>query len=144
MRRRLLLVAVWVVGTVAAGLLAWAGVAVVSDRVTDTPVAVSQQEPPPAGTGSPDPTATPPAPPRSQQVTSVGGTASISCGSGTPSLDWATPRPGFEVDVEDEAAEPEEGEPAGMRVRFRGEDAESRLFASCEDGTPLVEVEERD
>jgi hypothetical protein len=74
----------------------------------------------------------------------VGGTASISCADGVPALGWATPRPGFEVDVEQEEAEPAEGEPAGLRVRFRGEDAESRVFASCDTGTPVVEVEERD
>jgi hypothetical protein len=146
-RRRLLLAAGWVLGTVAAGSLAWAGVAVVSDRVTDTPVAVSQQESPPAGPATTESTATSPAPTPpaqpAQQVTALGGTASISCDDGTPALEWATPRPGFEVDVENEAPEPADGEPAGLRVRFRGEEAESRVQATCEAETPVVEVEER-
>jgi hypothetical protein len=149
--RRLLLVAVWVVGTAAAGLLAWAGVAVVADRVTDTPIALSEQAPPPSAPAGPDgpgttATTTPGTspPPPARQVTAVGGTASISCADGLPALDWATPRPGFEVDVEQEGADPAEGEPGGLRVRFRGDEAESRVFASCDSGAPVVEVEERD
>jgi cytoskeletal protein RodZ len=86
-----------------------------------------------AGT-QPPPTAA--AAPTTRTFALVGGTASLSCGSGAISLDWATPNPGFQV----ETGTSDGG--AQVEVRFRSDSHESRLDAWCAGGQVQGAVEE--
>lgn len=170
-RRPVLLVIAWVAtAAIAIAISGWA-VGLASRQVTDPiqPAALSEiartvgpspvtspspeasPDPSPsaspagAGGGTSSATAEPAVPPTSvrppvgttttRTVSAVGGRASFRFGSGGVTLEWATPSAGFEVDVEEHSGE--------LRVRFRGDDHESRVFASVRDGQPVTRVEER-
>lgn len=91
--------------------------------------------PPEQRTSTAAPAAPPPAAATTRTVGAVGGRASFRFQGDRVSLEWATPSTGFEVDVEQHGSE--------LRVRFRRDDHESRLFASVRDGQPVTRVEER-
>lgn len=121
--------------------------------------------PPPAGGGQPSPfaaAATPPAvnpalepvplvrptaedsgsvpPPAAASqpatFTLVGGTATVSCSTGVPSLVRATPQPGYQLETGTEDGG------ATLDVRFRSDSHESRLDAWCAAGAVQARVEE--
>ena len=101
--------------------------------------------PSPSGDPTPNPSPNPaghtPGPPATPAATSrtfalVGGTASVSCRGGSPSLNWATPNPGFEV----ETGSSDGG--AQVEVRFRSDTHESRLEAWCSGATVQGSVQE--
>jgi len=126
------------------------------DRASAAPVAPAPETPsrqatsgsgapqvqprPPDGQGPPGPAATTaPAPATgvtSRTFTMVGGSATVSCGSGTASLVSATPNPGFEM----ESGLSSGG--TGLEVRFRSDTHESRLEASCSGLAVQGQVEE--
>jgi hypothetical protein len=194
-RRTLSFAAAWVVAAVLALVVAWQGVSVVADQVTNRrpaplgaeevrrqleseqaaaatttlapatsvapatapappttapPVPASSSPPvttapppssspaasavpPPASAVPPPASAVPPpateAPPATETRTYnlVGGSAALSFSPGGVSVVFATPEPGFEVDVE-----PQNGN--GVRVEFESEDHRSRVDAWWEGG----------
>jgi hypothetical protein len=200
-RRTLSFAAAWLVAAVLALLVAWQGVSVVADQVTNrrpaplgaaevrrqleseqaaaarttlapatciapaTTSAVPPTTAPPVSSTSPLPVTTAPAPTSPLPVTTapapptsppastapppateappatetrtynlVGGTAALSFSPGGVSVVFATPEPGFEVDVE-----PQNGN--GVRVEFESEGHRSRVEAWW-DGGPQERVRE--
>ena len=174
------MVGLWLVATVAAGLLVMAGVDAVADDVADpSPAAVAPTDeraaatsttatgvPPATGpaaspaspTTTPTASARPPASaptattvPAAAPVTTTtaptpepepgevktfngeGGSVSIRFRSTSVELVVATPASGYAVDVEDSG-------PARVRVRFRGDDHETRIEARA--GETTAEVSE--
>lgn len=150
-----LLVLTWIVATVLATGLAWAGVrSVVDDVAAPLPVPAATTglagptEAPPASEPSPEPspsTSEPESP--SEQSEPVqpaetvrsfevyGGTATVSFSPTGVEVLSAVPKPGFSADVEPEHT--------GMRVEFESDDHRSRLDVWW-NGEPRHEVEERD
>lgn len=91
--------------------------------------------PPPGGTPAPSP---PPvsATTNTQTFSLIGGTASVSCTGGQITLNWATPKSGFQVET---------GTSNGgtqVEVRFRSDTHESRLEAWCAGGLVQSSVRE--
>ncbi len=148
MRRSLALVAVWVLAAMLAAGVAWAGIGVVGNQVTDDRppplsadeiarrVAAGQQTstsaPPPGG--STTTTAGPPADATTKTYPLVGGTVTLRFSAAGVSVVAATPNQGFDVDWE-----PEHGN--GVRVEFESDQHESRIDAWW-DGGPHVEPRE--
>lgn len=154
--RRLLLAGLWLVLAGAAMAISDWAVGLASGQVTDPihPAALSdvvRSTPPPSPVAPPGPAAAAPpeavpegtTPPRAtpaavtanRTVVAVGGRAAFRFEGGRVILEWATPAPGFQVDIEDDGRE--------VRVRFRGDDHESRIWGSFVDGDPDTRVEER-
>lgn len=91
---------------------------------TATVPAQPSATPPPPATSTPQPTPTsqPTATPQPAQVLTfdlIGGTASVSFARNEVHVLWATPEPGFSVDISNSGP--------GQRVEFRGDDGRSRL-----------------
>lgn len=135
-RRRSILLAVWLVGTVLATSLAWSAVSLVGARVTEqqaaaTDLVVANRVPPTADATGSGPTTT-----TAIVVTEVarGGQASFTCDDGEPALVDASPNLGWERD-----RRAPEGE-----VWFDHEGDDSAIRATCEAGLPIVEVSEED
>ena len=106
-----------------------------------TPVATpTTQAPVPAAAppgGNPAPVPTPRAATTNTQTFSlIGGTASVSCSGSQITLNWATPKSGFQV----ETGTSNGG--AQVEVRFRGDTHESRLEAWCAGGQVQSSVRE--
>lgn len=146
-RRTGLLALAWLAtAAIAIGTSGWA-VGLASRQVTDPiapgalgevtrSVAVSPSPAPsPAVDPSPADATAGPAATTTRTVGAVGGRAAFRFQDGAVTLDWATPAAGFEVDVEQESGE--------LRVRFRAEHHESRIFAALRGGEPDTRVEER-
>ncbi|MGH9215899.1 MAG: hypothetical protein ACRDZS_06560, partial [Acidimicrobiales bacterium] len=144
MRRFLALGAVWVVSAALAAGVAWAGIAVVGDQVTDdrpAPLsadevaqAVEADQPPSATTAPPGGTttttsATAPADPAATTRTygMVGGVVTLRFSPSGVEVVGATPNEGFNVD-----SEPEHGN--GVKVEFESDAHESRVDAWWNDG----------
>lgn len=91
------------------------------------------------GGGESAPAPAPPARPPSgatQTFALTGGTATISCGAGGPSLVSSTPKAGFQQEMELENGG------TVLSVRFRSSTHESRVDASCVSGAVQGRVEE--
>lgn len=103
-----------------------------------SPASTEDSAAPPARAPAPARPAAPPPAPASSPTTFnlVGGSATVSCGGGSPSLVAATPRPGYDVEhgFEDGGAT--------LEVRFRSDTHDSRLDAWCTGGTVQARVEE--
>ncbi len=172
MARRAVLVGVWLAGTAVSVALGWGAVGLVRSNVDLTssadsatppldvvPVASATPAPTSAATRTPTvvPTVTSPPSSRPTAVRSVtptrapvpspathrvtrtfdlqGGTVQARCDGSAISLGYATPKDDFELTVHDQG-------PAELSVRFRGEEHESRLDATCVNGTPSGRVRE--
>ncbi|HET6662862.1 MAG TPA: hypothetical protein VFG94_01330 [Acidimicrobiales bacterium] len=151
MRRFLAFGAVWVMSAALAAGVAWAGIAVVGDQVTDDrPAPLSADEvaqaveaeqrastttAPPGGTTTTT-SATPPADAAATTRTyrMVGGVVTLSFSPSGVEVVGATPNEGFSVD-----SEPEHGN--GVRVEFKSDAHKSRVDAWW-DGGPQVERRE--
>ena len=146
-----MLVAVWLVTAIGAVLLAWQGVSVVADQVTDDrppPLAASEidaqlaKEDEPTSTSATTqastPTTTSAAAPATASETRTynvrGGTASLQFRPEGVTVVFANPAPGFTVDVE-----PEHGN--GVKVEFESDSHESRVDGWWAGG-PVDRVEE--
>jgi hypothetical protein len=134
-RRRSILIAVWLAGTVLATSLAWSAVSLVGARVGEqqaaaTDLVVAERAPSTQGAGSPSTTTT------AVVVTEVarGGQASFTCVDGEPALVDASPNLGWERDTR---------APDGQ-VWFDHDGDDSAILATCEAGVPIVEVSEDD
>lgn len=69
-------------------------------------------------------------------VTSIGGSAGISCAGSSVSLDWYTPKDGFLPEIEYAG-------PVEVELYFEAEDEwKSKIHADCHDGVVLADVEE--
>ena len=149
MRRTLALSAVWLVAAAAAAGVAWAGIGVVGDQVTDDrPAPLSADEvaqavanqsatstttaPGGASTTTTAPPVDPSATTRTIQM--EGGVVTLSFSPGGVDVVGATPNEGFTVDTE-----PEHGN--GVKVEFESDGHESRVDAWW-DGGPQVERRE--
>jgi hypothetical protein len=93
-----------------------------------------QTSPPPAPATAPPPTTAAPPAGETRTYNLVGGSAALSFSSAGASVVFATPEPGFEVDVE-----PQNGN--GVRVEFESEGHRSRVDAWW-DGGPQDRVRE--
>jgi hypothetical protein len=152
-RRFLALGAAWVVAAAVAAGVAWAGIGVVGDQVTDerpAPLSASEvasrlDEPTPGptepGPGSTTSTSTPSTSTPSTTVAGetktynlTGGSVGVRFSPSGVTLLWATPLDGFEVDTD-------VGE--RVRVEFESDTHESRLEAWW-DGGPRDDVREDD
>jgi hypothetical protein len=149
-RRSLALGVVWVVAAALAAGVAWAGIGVVGDQVTDDrpaplgadeiaqAVAADQQASTTAAPTTPPPTAAPPADASASTSTETyrvaGGVVTLRFSPAGAEVVGATPNDGFEVDWE-----PEHGN--GVKVEFESDAHESRLDAWW-DGSPRVERRE--
>jgi cytoskeletal protein RodZ len=173
MRRSITLVSTWVVATLAAIGLAWAGVGLVADQVAEPvrPLDVVAATPSSSPASSPDATPSPSSAPtasptpvpddggaaeppavtgtsddsdddapsgpdddegedasaETRSYRLVGGTVTISYSATRVDVVVATPADGFDVEVERDG-------PTDLRVEFTGDDHESRLDASWEEG----------
>jgi hypothetical protein len=148
-RRTLALGAVWVAAAAVAAGVAWAGIGVVGDQVTDdrpAPLsadevaqAVASQSASSTTTapgGAPTTTAAPPVDPSAttRTIRMEGGVVTLSFTPAGVDVVGATPNQGFTVDTE-----PEHGN--GARVEFESDGHESRVDAWW-DGGPQVERRE--
>ncbi len=91
--------------------------------------------PPPGGNPAPNPPP-PPATTNTQTFSLIGGTASVSCIGSQITLNWATPKSGFQV----ETSTTNGG--AQLEVKFRSDTHESRLEAWCAGGQVQSSVRE--
>ena len=154
MRRTVTLVALWLAAAVVAVVVAWQGVAVVGDQVTDerpAPLAASEIETrldrtstttatttstttaaPPLPTEGSTPAAPPAAETRTYNLT--GGTASLRFTPAGVEVVFANPAAGFSVEVE-----PEHGN--GVKVEFESGSHESRVDGWW-DGGPIDRIRE--
>ena len=164
MARRTTLVAVWLAGTALSVAMGWGAVSLVrsnvdltsaTDDVRDdivemiasTPPGISPSpspSPSPSGSAAPARSAAPsstaagrPTLPRQTARTFSlrGGTVEARCAGARITLGYATPRAGFEVEVNDD-------DPGELSVRFRSDAHESRLDATCVNGSPSGRVRE--
>ena len=149
-RRSLALGAVWVVAAALAAGVAWAGIGVVGDQVTDdrpAPLSADQvaqaveadQLAGSTTTAPPRPTTTAAAPPADASATTrtyrmEGGVVTLRFAPAGVEVVGATPNEGFTVD-----SEPEHGN--GVKVEFGSDGHESRVDAWW-DGGPQVERRE--
>jgi hypothetical protein len=148
-RRTLALGAVWLAAATAAAGVAWAGIGVVGDQVTDdrpAPLsadevaqAVAKQSATSTTTapgGGPTTTAAPPVDPSAttRTIRMDGGVVTLSFSPAGADVVGATPNDGFTVDTE-----PEHGN--GVKVEFESDGHESRVDAWW-DGGPQVERRE--
>lgn len=112
-----------------------------------TTASPSPSQPVPSPSPSaPAPSAAPPAPPlpppppppttNTQTFSLVGGTASVSCTGSQVTLNWATPKSGYQV----ETGTANGG--AQVEVKFRSDTHESRLEAWCAAGQVQSKVRE--
>lgn len=143
--------ALWLAAAVVAVVVAWQGVAVVGDQVTDerpAPLAASEIESrlgrtstttattttaaPPLPTEGSTPAAPPAAETRTYNLT--GGTASLRFGPAGVEVVFANPASGFSVEVE-----PEHGN--GVKVEFESSSHESRVDGWW-DGGPVDRIRE--
>lgn len=93
--------------------------------------------PAPAPSGNPAPN--PPPPPattNTQTFSLIGGTASVSCTGSQVTLNWATPKSGFQVETGTASGG------AQIEVKFRSDTHESRLEAWCAGGQVQSSVRE--
>jgi hypothetical protein len=67
----------------------------------------------------------------------VGGSVTVEVGSGTVDLAGASPKAGFNMDVENSG-------PEKVEVEFKSDDHESDFSARFEDGVFVPEIEEKD
>lgn len=74
------------------------------------------------------------APPASRSFDLIGGSATITCKSGTPSVASATPRSGFSVERETHGS--------SVEVRFRSDQHDSKLEAWCSSSGVQGQIEE--
>lgn len=84
----------------------------------------------------PPPSATPPPATTTRTFGLTGGGAAVSCSGATAALVYASPKAGYEVEVESRG-------PVEVEVRFRSSSHESRLNVECDGGVPTGRVEER-
>lgn len=103
-----------------------------------TPTATpSSPAPSPAPPPPPPPAPTPPAATTNTQTFSlIGGTASVSCTGSQVTVNWATPKSGFQVET---------GSSSGgtqVEVKFRSDTHESKLEAWCAGGQVQSKVRE--
>lgn len=136
-RRRGILLAVWLVGTMLATSLAWSAVGLVGARVTDQPAAatdlvVANSAPDSSSPQQPGNTTTTVAP----VVTGVaeGGQATFTCDGDTPQLVDASPNVGWDRDHRAPVGE----------VWFDKDGNDSAIVGECDDGVPSYEVEEEE
>jgi hypothetical protein len=151
MRRSLVLGALWVAAAALAAGVAWAGIGVVGDQVTDErpqPLSASQVDQAvaadQAGTaattdgaeGTPPSTSSPPDDVQATTLTRPvgGGVVTLRFAPSGVTVLGASPNEGFVVE-----SQPDRGN--GVRVEFESEDHESRVVAWW-DGGPQVEVRE--
>jgi len=150
-RRSLALGAVWVVAAALAAGVAWAGIGVVGDQVTDDrPAPLSADEVAQAVAAGQSASSTTTAPPGGAPTTTAappdgasattrtyrmeGGVVTLSFSPAGVDVVGATPNEGFTVD-----SEPEHGN--GVKVEFESDGHESRVDAWW-DGGPQVERRE--
>jgi hypothetical protein len=157
-RRTLAFGAAWLAAALVAAGVAWAGIGVVGDQVTnDRPPPLSDDQiaanldstassgsttttAPPASSGgsttttAPSTTTTVAGETRTFNVT--GGSVALRFAPSGVTVAYASPAPGFAQDIE-----PEHGN--GLRVRFRSDSHESRV-SGWWDGGPQFEVREDD
>ena len=161
MPRRGLLLGAWLLGTLAATLVAWGAVRQVTAEVSPRPVlplpagveiaqiapsedtAPGRQAAARSGGGAPPPDAQPAEPaeePAPVGVTEAyrlqGGVVTVRYRGSATTLAGATPNSGFVVEVHDSG-------PEKVDVRFESEGHESRLVTRMRDGQPDAEREER-
>lgn len=118
-------------GDVASALLAQrAAIAAASASPTATPTASPTPTPAVSPTTEPPPTTTPVPPTEIARIWPVnGGQVSASCSGSTITLLGATPADGWGVETKNAG-------PAELEVEFDRDGSETRVFASCVDGTP--------
>lgn len=145
-RRSFALGLAWLVAAAVAAVVAWQGVGLIGDQVTDrrpatltdAQIQAELEAAPP--TSAPGTTGTPP--PDGGQIPDedtvietfrvTGGAAALRFGPGGVTVVWATPDPGWEV-------ESRPGDRGGWRIEFEGEDGRSRIDAWW-DGEPRSRV----
>ena len=124
-------------GDVASALLAQrAAIAAASASPTATPTASPTPTPTPtvSPTTEPPPTTTPVPPTEIARIWPVnGGQVSASCSGSTITLLGATPADGWGVETKNAG-------PAELEVEFDRDGSETRVLASCVNGTPQMEV----
>lgn len=139
MRRRAILLAVWVAGTLMATTLAWSAVSLVAERVTDQP-GTATADLVVADGGSTLPTTTGPdgstssTAPMQQTAIAEGGQATFTCDGDRPALLDASPNLGWQRDTRAPVNE----------VWFDHDGDDSAIAARCDDGVPRLEVHEED
>jgi hypothetical protein len=108
-------------------------------RTAAAPPTTASPLPRPTRTSAPataSPTTAPPVAVRSTSLSVTGGTVRFSCRGSTLSVDFATPRVGFAVELHDRTR-------SSVRVEFQSDTHESRVSAACSGGAPVVSAEER-
>ena len=143
MRRTIALGLAWLAAASAAAVVAWTGVGLAGDQLTDdrTPtlsseeieraLAAETQSPstPTTGTSTTPPTTQPTTPPATDAPPPAGetrtfrtsrGTAALVFSPGGVTLAWAAPNAGYQVDQGP-------GDRGGWRVEFEGDDGRSRI-----------------
>lgn len=150
MRRTFALGLAWLAAAIAAAVVAWTGVGLAGDQVTDERLATLSSEEIEGAlaaenatsttTTTGTPTTTPPAtePPTTSGETRTfrtsRGTAALVFSPGGVTLDWAAPNAGYQV-------EQGPGDHGGWRVEFEGDDGRSRVEGWW-DGGPQYRVDD--
>jgi hypothetical protein len=147
-RRNLALGLAWLAAAVAAAVVAWSGVGLVGDQVTDDrPATLSSAEiegelaeattttttaaPPGSGTTT---TTAPPSDVQTRSFPTSRGTVALNFSPRGVEVDWASPSPGYQL-------EQGPGDNGGVRVEFEGDDGRSRVDGWW-DGGPQWRVDD--
>ena len=123
--------------TLSTGLTPSTEVTVATPPSTDSPADTAPPVTQATNGTPPPPTTVPSSSADAAVVSSVGGSAGLSCSGDAISLDWFTPASGFSPEVEHAG-------PSEVELKFESKDWKSKIHADCNNGAVVHDVDEDD